>query len=206
MDSTDAYPWPWHRQPATPREMLASLREYEGVACFWPVLVGLVRTSLLLIVIPALGALASIYIGANRASLPRVVVGVVLAVVLARVGFALASRKPWWGPLADRLWSYEEPVGADATLPVRVRGTDQQRAARAMRRAKLAVGSTVGRSDPPPDAPALDAQLWVFRPRAWQPHDGASLQEQAARILDRAGIEARVAGLDVDGRSMTANT
>jgi hypothetical protein len=77
---------------------------------------------------PALGALASIYIGADRASVPRVVVGVVLAVILARVGFALASRKPWWGPLADRLWSYEEPVGAEATLPVRVRETDQQRA------------------------------------------------------------------------------
>jgi hypothetical protein len=186
------------REELTPREMLASLREYEGVACIWPVIVGSARVAFWSLILPILGGLASVYVGDQGGSTPRIVLGVTVAVVLTKIGSVRATRSAWWQPLADRLWSYEDAGGADSSLPICVRDSDYERAARVLRRDKLTVGTTVGRPHPPTDAPWLDGQLWVHRPRAWPPRDGVDLREQAARVLRRAGIEARVAGLDVN--------
>jgi hypothetical protein len=178
--------------------MLASLREYEGLACIWPVVVGSSRVAFWSLILPVVGGLVSVYVGAQGASTPRIVLGVTVAAILTRVGSIRATGSAWWQPLADRLWSYEDAGGADSTLPICLRDVDYERAVRALRRDKLAVGTTVGKPRSPADAPWLDGQLWVHRPRAWPPRDGADLRDQAAGVLRSAGIEARVGGLDVN--------
>jgi hypothetical protein len=139
--------------------MVASLSEYEGLACIWPVVVGLFRVAFWSLILPIVGGLISVYVGASGGSVPRVALGVTVAVVLTKVGSIRAARSAWWQPLADRLWSYEDAGAADSSLPICVRDSDYQRAARALRREKLAVGTTVGRPRPPVDVPWLDGSF-----------------------------------------------
>jgi hypothetical protein len=173
--------------------MVRLLRAFEGWRAL-PRLAGVVITLGAITVLPFVGAVVGIYVGANL-KLANVVLGAVLSVGSGSVAVWLSRRVPWRAILVNRLWTYEEPNPL-GFVQLLIRDEAWANTYRVLRRARFTplYGASVG--TPPPDAPDLTTRIGVQEAEAWNQStcDDDRLLRIAA-TLAAAGIRARVAGV-----------
>jgi hypothetical protein len=178
------------------RVAVSRLRQFEGWRCLWRVAAG----GLILVAIPAMPVAAIVADAYLAGRAPRAVVAIVAVAVaaLTALGGYVWRRRPWLAPVTRRLWSYECPDMLPWAIRVLVRQGDDLAAAAALRRAKFNPYSFLWIGSTPDDAPDLQVQISVVRPEAWHaPASDAAQVEEVAGVFRRAGIRARVAGVDV---------
>ena len=179
------------------REMVAKLREFEGWRCLWrfPVAVLAYVSPGLLFVGATVGAG---FIARGRFDLVTAIIVALVAGAAALAARHLARLRLYRKIVADRLWTFEKP-NPSAEVPVLVRSRDIYAVKAALRRARFNpqdVGVSLGA--PPADALALDYRIGVQEPAAWpQSRSDTDRVERIAAVLDAAGMESRVAGVDV---------
>lgn len=181
-------------QPRTFREMVRVLRAFEGRRCTWRISAAAVIYGAIHL-LPVIGAVAGIYVGAPHI-FPRIVLGVVVSLGFGAVAARISRRTPWRALLENRLRTYEEPNPL-GFVELLVQDHDVTDADRALRRARFTPLYGARVPTPPPDAPELTARIGVQESTAWMrsTSDHDRLQ-RIATILAAAGIRARVGGVD----------
>jgi hypothetical protein len=181
-------------EPRTFREMVRVLRDFEGRRCIRRVATAAVAYCAIRL-LPLVGAVAAIYIGANL-QLEHVVLGAAISLGSASLAVLLSRRTPWRTALRKRLSTYEQP-NPRTFVELLIRDDDFAGAYRALRRASFSplYGASVGR--PPDDATDLTARIGIEEPEAWM----RSISDddrlcRIASVLAAAGIRARVATVD----------
>jgi hypothetical protein len=182
--------------PQPYRRMVRVLREFEGWRCLWRLPLAAVMF-LAVVLLPLVGTVAGIYIGASL-KLICVVAGAAVTLGSAGIASAMWRRKPWRGIVARRLWTFEAPAPA-TEVPVLVRNErDVDALCKAMRRAHFNPSSMLHVGTPPDDAPDLRFRVTVQEPERWKRSSSdADRLKRIADVLRKAGVRARVAGLDV---------
>ena len=172
------------------RELLWGLREHEGWGAYrW----ALAAVALLIGVWmpPLVGGVAATYIVAGG-SLPAITAGTMVTLALGAAGTSRFGRRPWRAMLEQRVAAYwQESDALDHAMTLI--GVDYLGVAmHSLRRAGLnARGRTVLRI---PGATRTDTALSVFRPAICVQADQESVADAAERVLQQAGIEAKVNG------------
>jgi hypothetical protein len=181
--------------PLPYRRMVRALREFEGWWCLWRLPVAAVML-LAVALLPLAGTVMGIYIGASL-KLTAVVVGSAVTLGSGAIAAALWRRKPWRGIIARRLWTFEAPAPA-TEVQVLVCNEDVDVLCKRLRRAHFNPSSKLYLGTPPDDAPELRFLVRIQEPARWKRSSSdADRVKRIADVLRKAGLRARVAGLDV---------
>lgn len=177
-------------------DMVRTLRQFDGWRCLWrvPVAIG---TYALIRGLPVLAAIAiAVFVVNGRVA--EAAVAAVIALLFDEAGKKLRHHFPWRAAVANRLWIYEKP-NPDTEVPVLFRPADVNDARLALRRAKFTPSDySLSLGIPPDDAPELSCKVIVHEAKRWaQSSSDAHRSERIAQVLERAGIRARVGGIDV---------
>lgn len=175
--------------------MFRVLREFEGWRCLWRVPVAL-STYVVIRGIPVVAAVV-IALVAIRGRVLAAGTGAVIALVFDSLGKTLRDRLPWNAAIANRLRTHEQ-TNPMTNVAVLLRSTDVTTAYRALRRAQFNPQFLSRHvSTPPPDALDLDYEIRVEEPEAWaQSSSDVDRLQRIAAVLARAGLRARVGGID----------
>jgi hypothetical protein len=138
-----------------------------------------------------IGGVAASYIVAGG-SLPAITAGTVVTLALGAAGTSWFGRRPWRTMLERRVAAYWQEGDALDYAMVLIGVEDFGLAMHSLRRADLnARGRTVL---PIPGAARTDTALSVFRPAICVRADQESVADATERVLQQAGIEAKVNG------------
>lgn len=182
-------------QERTLRDMVRTLREFEGSRCLWRAPVA-GMTLLLIRGLPVAGAVV-VALMTIKGRILSAALAAIIVLLFDAIRRRLETRLPWRAVVANRLWTFEKPNPV-AELEVLVREEDVSVARRTLRRAKfnpLAYGLRLAAS--PNDAPELNHKLRVQEPAAWmQSRSEDDRVQRVASALKRAQVKARVGGID----------
>jgi hypothetical protein len=174
--------------------MVRALRSYEGWRCLWRLPVAGMAVSMT-VLLPAAGAVATVYIGADL-KLAHVALAALVGVGVTYGTNWYARRKLWRGTFSHRLWTYEKPNPFGA-VPILVKHDDVPAARRALCHDRLHLTGIAIGGNPPADAPELNTRASVEEPAAWtRSATDEERNERVRSVLADARIRARVAGTD----------
>jgi hypothetical protein len=182
--------------PRSYRRMVQVLREFEGPKCLWRIPAALLIAAAV-IALPIAGAVAGVYIGADR-SVGSVIAGATVTLVAGTVANELRRRKPWRAIIARPLSVHEASAPAtEVQLLVRT-SEDVDRLEPALRRAGVNPVAALRIGAPPHDAPELIYRVRVEEPLSLgRAVDDHTRTQRIAAIMLNAGVRGRVGGLDV---------
>jgi len=176
--------------------MFGLLREFEGWRCLWRLPIA----ALVYAIVPLtfLGAtVLAAYVAGDDFDLQRAILSAIVVVgATAFLAPRLARRELHRKIITRRLWTFRKPNPA-TEVHVLLRSPDAETARTALRRAKFNPYVDLSLDTPPDDARDLDLKIAVHEPEAWP--QSASDDDRTRRIvatLERAGIKARVGGVD----------
>jgi hypothetical protein len=176
------------------REMVRLLRAFEGWRCLPRIAVAAIAFGAIHL-LPLIGAVAGIYVGANL-KLADVVLGTVVSLGSGYLAVWISRRAPWRAILVNRIWTYEEP-NPRGFVELLIQDEAWADTYRVLRRARFTPLYSASVGTPPPDAPDLTARIGVQEPEAWkQSTSDDDRLWRIASVLAPAGIRARVAGVN----------
>lgn len=179
------------------KDLVWTLRQYEGKRCLWPFVAGgLLRASTVLV--PLAGAMGGIYLGA-----PLKFGSVALAAIVILASGAwpqwLNRSQPWRQLVERRLRLYQTPSAMPAAS-VLVTPEDGQRTALRLMHDRLYPFSRRLGGNPPPHSPHLTCQITVMEPQAFQRSTSDDeFQDRIVRLLVAAGIDGMVGRVRIEG-------
>jgi hypothetical protein len=177
------------------RDMVRTLRGFEGPRCLWRVPVAF-ATLLLIRGLPVVAAVL-IALTTIHGRIAQAALSAVIVLVFDGLAKKLRSRLPWRAAVAHRLWTFEKPHPA-TEVPVLVRWGDVRAAQACLRSTQFNPQYVVRLGSPPSDAVDLDCKIGVHEPEAWpQSTSDEDRTRRIVAVMQAAGIRARVAGTDV---------
>lgn len=182
----------WNELRTSYRDSLWQLAQFERGIAYLRAGVGAL-IFLLVLAVPLAVLYGSVYMAETREA--QLALDALLILTTTAAG-RVWKRRLWERPVSSRLTRWQAYDPEIAEVGVAIAGTDIQRACVALMHAHL-YPKFSRRSNSIPDAPTLDNYLAVVLPSTVPQVEFEQVAEMTRDSLRRAGIRARVVGIDV---------